>query len=286
MSEIEKDISYISDSESDGDDGDDDAIEKHDKKNEEQSFDLYTPAEVSEWRPLVVFVHGGLWVSRDKGEYSGIGKFLSERGFVTAIVNYRLTSETNAIRPPSHVQDLAAALRRLSSAVTLVPRHNGIVLIGHSCGANMAAQLVLEAARFDVADLPIRAVFAASGLYDLPRYVQDFPAWASALHVTWSADQSRWESPQTIPFAPESASPRAIHWLVAHFVADSYVNEAQARGWLDKLRAADSRYVASIAAAFLPGEHFEAFNSLATDNKIATPAAELGDAIVNFLAAI
>jgi acetyl esterase/lipase len=278
MSEVEKNVSYLSDSE-ESEDGDE-------KSHEEQSFDLYTPAEVNETRPLVVFVHGGLWVSRDKSEYAGIGAFLSERGFVAAVVNYRLTSETNAIRPPSHVHDLAAALRRLTSAVTLVPRHTGIVLIGHSCGANMAAQLVLEATRFDVADLPIRAVLAASGLYDLPRYVLDFPAWASALHVTWSADQSRWESPHAMPFAPDSAMPRAVHWLVVHFVADSYVNEAQARVWIDKLRAADSRYVASMAAAFLPGEHFEAFNSLAATNAIATPAAELGDAIVNFLAAI
>lgn len=280
MSEVERDVSYANDDSEDEGSGD------TERKTMEQTFDLYTPSDVSEDRPLVVFVHGGLWVSRDKSEYSGIGTFLSERGFVAAIVNYRLSSELNSVRPPSHVQDLAAALRELHSNVAIVPRHTGIVLIGHSCGANMAAQLVLEATRFDVADLPIRAVLGASGLYDLPKYVQDFPAWASALHVTWSADPARWESPALIDFAPESAVPRAIHWLVVHFNSDSYVNETQANRWIDKLRAADSRYVASLARAVLPGEHFEAFNSLTTDNPIGSPAAELGDAIVNFLAAI
>lgn len=248
-----------------------------------QSCDVYAPTVIDADRPLLVFVHGGLWVSRDKSDYAGVGARLAAHGFATAVVNYRLTREDNAVRPPDHVADLAAAIRALESdATAVVPLHRGLVLIGHSCGANMAAQLVLEATRFGVEQIAVRGVVGASGLYDLAQYCRDFPAWAPYLHVTWTADPARWESPQSMPFVDGERAP-PIHWLVLHFASDSYVNETQARRWLEKLEAAEPRFVASARLAVLPGEHFEAVNSVALHNDADSPAAQLVDSIIEFL---
>jgi acetyl esterase/lipase len=250
-----------------------------------QTYDLFRPAAAATGesaRPAVVFVHGGLWVSRDKADYAGVGACLAARGFVTAVVNYRLTSADNGVRPPDHTRDLATALHAIAALLSDTP-HRGLVLFGHSCGAHMAAQAVLEAQRFDTRALDVRGVVGASGLYDLPQYAADFPAWAPYLHVTWTADAARWESPQSVAFRDADASPHALRWLVVHFVGDSYVNDTQARQFLAKLRAAEPRFVAAVDEAFLPGEHFEAVNSVALVNAPDSPAAHLVDALLEFL---
>ncbi|KAI7861238.1 Alpha/Beta hydrolase protein [Spinellus fusiger] len=52
------------------------------------SLDLYTPDGTSD-KPVIVFIHGGAWISEDKAEYANLGYGWAELGHTVALVNYR-----------------------------------------------------------------------------------------------------------------------------------------------------------------------------------------------------
>ena len=134
-----------------------------------QSFDLYLP-ESPKPAPLVVFIHGGFWAESDD-EY-GFGKRVADAlvadGAAVALVRYRLSP---AVKHPTHVRDVAAALAALER---LAGRYGydakRIYLIGHSAGATIAAQLALDESYLKEVDMRpanLSGVVLLSGIYDL-----------------------------------------------------------------------------------------------------------------------
>jgi arylformamidase len=103
-----------------------------------QSIDVYMP-DGATGEPMIVFVHGGSWVSGDKSQYVDLGRTFAVCGVAFAIVNY-------ALAPTAHADDQAAsvalALRfirdRAGSRSFAIKR---IYLMGHSSGAQIAAYL-------------------------------------------------------------------------------------------------------------------------------------------------
>jgi acetyl esterase/lipase len=134
-----------------------------------QSFDLYLP-ESSKPVPLVVFVHGGFWAESD--DKYGFGKRVADAlvadGAAVALVRYRLSP---AVKHPTHVRDVAAALAALKRLAGRYGYDAGrIYLIGHSAGATIAAQLALDAAYLKEVDMrpaDLSGVVLLSGIYDL-----------------------------------------------------------------------------------------------------------------------
>ncbi len=104
-----------------------------------QRIDLWRPA--GDKAPLVVFVHGGGWSSGDKEDEAGSAKprFLLDRGFAFASVNYRLVPEATV---QDQVQDVADAIGRFvrdAAKLRVDPRR--IYLMGHSSGGHVVALL-------------------------------------------------------------------------------------------------------------------------------------------------
>jgi len=138
-----------------------------------QALDLYLPQQSTHsttaatspasqrQNVILAYIHGGLWVDRDKSDYDHIGQYWSSRhGFPVAVVNYRLSSgqdsqkndqstTSSSSRPihPAHTSDVFAALEFLSSpSVSLgygLNEKSKFVLIGHSCGAHIAGLIAL-----------------------------------------------------------------------------------------------------------------------------------------------
>jgi arylformamidase len=107
-------------------------------------------------RPLLVYIHGGGWVTGDKsGDGQDIQPFL-DKGISFAAINYRLTSE-HALPTPVH--DAAHALqflRSMASAWNIDT--NRIAVRGTSAGACTAMWLALHSDLADpqAADLVLR----------------------------------------------------------------------------------------------------------------------------------
>lgn len=103
-----------------------------------QSLDiLRRPLSESSKLPVLVFFHGGGWVSADKKIYDGIAATFARSGFLTFNVNYRLA--------PKH--RFSASLRDAVRAVDWIDRNveryggdrSAMVLAGDSAGAQIAS---------------------------------------------------------------------------------------------------------------------------------------------------
>lgn len=105
-------------------------------------LDLYQPAARDAGArplPLIVWIHGGGWVSGDKRDPGPFLTRLAAAGFAVASVNYSLAPEQIY---PLAIRQLNAALGYLSeNAQAYGIANESIVLAGDSAGGNLAAQL-------------------------------------------------------------------------------------------------------------------------------------------------
>jgi acetyl esterase/lipase len=104
-------------------------------------LDVYAP-EGAEGLPVVFWIHGGGWVTGDKGEVAVKPRVFGERGFVIVSTNYRLLPE---VEMGELVRDVAKALGWVHKNIGQYggdPRR--IFVMGHSAGAQLAALLSID----------------------------------------------------------------------------------------------------------------------------------------------
>ena len=77
-----------------------------------QALDLYLPRR-ARLPPLAVYVHGGAWVSGDKGDYQRLGAAFAHCGIAAAVINYRLAP---AVDVAAQLDDVAGALHWLAAS--------------------------------------------------------------------------------------------------------------------------------------------------------------------------
>lgn len=110
-------------------------------------LDIYLPANAGAGMPLVIWVHGGAWLSNDK--YADMGymkqtiKALLDNGFALASIDYR--HSTQAVFP-AQVQDCHQAIEYLhrQAGTYGFDRHN-FFLMGFSAGGHLASLIGLSA---------------------------------------------------------------------------------------------------------------------------------------------
>lgn len=102
-------------------------------------LDLLMPEGITN-PPLLVWVHGGAWRS---GTRASVRREFVERGFATAAVSYRLSTDA---RFPAMVHDIKAAIRFLRArAGDYGYRADRIAIAGDSAGAHLAALVGVSA---------------------------------------------------------------------------------------------------------------------------------------------
>jgi acetyl esterase/lipase len=103
-----------------------------------QNFDLYLPGNPGRRPfPLVVWIHGGAWLSGDK-DWNNV-KYLVRHGYALASVDYRFSTEA---RFPAQIQDCNAAMNFILAHATnygVDPRR--FVVAGGSAGGHLALLL-------------------------------------------------------------------------------------------------------------------------------------------------
>jgi acetyl esterase/lipase len=122
--------------------------------------------------PVVVLVHGGVWMMGDKscvGLYSAVGKFLARNGIVAVLPNYRLTPW---VKHPEHVKDVARAVAwTRKNCGKYGGRADHLFIAGHSAGGHLVALLATDEQYLKAEGLKrsdIRGVMAISGVYRIP----------------------------------------------------------------------------------------------------------------------
>ncbi len=104
-----------------------------------QKLDIYYPEFLRSDAPVIVFFYGGSWRRGERERYRFVGQALSSQGYLTVIPDYRLYPE---VRFPEFVEDGAASIAWIKQNVP--QSENGILIIGHSAGAHLAALLALD----------------------------------------------------------------------------------------------------------------------------------------------
>lgn len=109
-------------------------------------LDIYLPANTTTALPLLVWVHGGAWLSNDKhadmGYMKNTVRSIIDSGYAFASINYRYS--TDAVFP-AQIQDCNQALQFLyDHAAEYKLDRNNFALIGFSAGGHLASLQALS----------------------------------------------------------------------------------------------------------------------------------------------
>ena len=105
----------------------------------QQTLDIYPAVTGCSPHAVVIFIHGGGWVSGDSSEVASYVDSLLQRGFAVASINYRWANNGTF---PAQIYDCKGAVRWLranAAAYDLDPDH--FAAFGDSAGAHLAALL-------------------------------------------------------------------------------------------------------------------------------------------------
>jgi len=207
----------------------------------QQSLDLYLPPPGPGRPPsLFVYIHGGAWVSGDKGQYRPLGLALAGQGVAVAIINYRLSgSGPHSVRHPAHVQDAAAAVAWLLRHAAQYGYDPSRVFVGgHSAGAHISALLAYDCGYLlAVGQRPesIAGFVGLEGIYDLNELVRRFPSYrVDFLQTVFGTDETAWRSASPVHLIAQAGKGplgRGLSrpWLLVHARTDELVDQEQSR---------------------------------------------------------
>ncbi|MEO7579475.1 MAG: alpha/beta hydrolase [Massilia sp.] len=101
-------------------------------------LDLYVPTDAADSpHPAIVLVHGGGWRNGDRQEFAPMAARMAERGYVAAVISYRLSPEAPY---PAAIHDVKAAVRFLRVvAVQFGIDPARIAVAGGSAGGQIAS---------------------------------------------------------------------------------------------------------------------------------------------------
>jgi acetyl esterase/lipase len=103
-----------------------------------QKMDVYLPPSGGPW-PVLVYVHGGSWMSGDKSESRRLVNDMTAQGYAIVSLNYRLYP---SIRFPRMIEDVKCAIRSLRAhARDFHLDGNRMAAIGMSAGGHLVSLL-------------------------------------------------------------------------------------------------------------------------------------------------
>ncbi len=241
--------------------------------------DFYRRRDFDRLRPLptLVYLHGGSWTGGDPHRQSRpLIHHLAASGWLVATVRYPLSPQATF---PDHLIGVKRALAwlRTEGAAHGVDPHR-IAVAGGSAGGHLAALAALTANRaeyqpgFEAVDTSVAACITLYGIYDFLNRHRTRHDWPLIPQVVMKADpiadETRFREASPIDQVSADAPP----FLVIHGSHDSLVPPAEARVFVEALRAVSTQEVRYLE---IPGaQHaFDAVNS-PRSRRVAAVAAE------------
>ncbi len=137
-------------------------------------LDLYRPAHLTHY-PILLYVHGGAWVSGDKSNAAAIGQTLAANGIGVAAVNYRLSPD---VTHPAHLQDIALAFDWVAEHIADYGGDASRIFVGgHSAGGHLTTLLTLDdryLAEVGHSPAEIFGVISFSGVYMIEQWIMEY----------------------------------------------------------------------------------------------------------------
>jgi acetyl esterase/lipase len=198
-------------------------------------FDLYHPGDGAQ--PLIVFVHGGGWISGERDMYSEEAEWFAGLGFATATIDYRLAP----LYPfPSALVDVQAFVRFIRSKAQNYGVDPGqIAAMGNSAGGHLAAMLGVSRVGFGgEGAVRVDAVVDVCGLTDMrnPSDTQ-YPISMSFIEQFLGGGYLGREEDYALASPVTHVSEKCCPFLIVHGSMDDVVPPAQSQALHDALRA-------------------------------------------------
>jgi len=199
-------------------------------------LDLYRPADRTAPCPVVVIVHGGLWIWGTNRDYRDLCFHLARNGIACAPIDFRHT-------PPGgfrdQVSDIKAAIRWVRSNAAALDLDPGrIGLFGSSSGGHLASLAGLAGDGEGLGDDPpgtssrVQALFLLYGVYDLAPHQDQFLIRAYAGEIPPSGDPDWCQAFASATYVDGSEPPT----LIMHGAEDRTVPPSQAEALAASLR--------------------------------------------------
>ncbi|MFZ2126153.1 MAG: alpha/beta hydrolase [Candidatus Microsaccharimonas sp.] len=116
--------------------------QQYSEGDNDAKLDVYIPqAKVADGAklPIIIWTHGGAWISGDKANAGPYFELLAEKGFVVVSVNYTLAPNKTY---PTQIHQLNAAHAYIKAhAESFYGDPNKIILAGDSAGAQLSSQM-------------------------------------------------------------------------------------------------------------------------------------------------
>lgn len=230
-------------------------------------LDVYYPQDTPAGTklPVIVWTHGGAWISGDKADDAPYFKLLAEKGFTVVGVNYTLAPEATY---PTPVYELSNAYAYIEAhADRLHADMNKVVLAGDSAGANLSAQMAAIITNPDYArevgvtptlqPEQLRGVVLNCGIYMMNGLVTPDPALPKL--IGWGTDVSVWAYSGTRDFADPVILQMSPYYHVTKDFPSTYISGGNA----DPLTDAQSKPMAQklkglgidVTSRFFPADH-------------------------------
>ena len=115
-------------------------------------MDLYQPFnDYQKSRPIIIFAHGGSFISGSKSNVSSVSEFLARSGFVVAAINYRLIPIDGSINITNNIfkQAVLDGIHDMKASIRYIVKNssefkidtNKIFIGGYSAGAIISLHL-------------------------------------------------------------------------------------------------------------------------------------------------
>ena len=163
-----------------------------------QSMDMFLPGNRNGNTRTIVFVHGGFWIGGDKAQFTALAKTFRDKGYASAVINYRLSNTPEKNIHPTQVNDLASAIAFIQSRAgewKISP--DDLSLLGASAGGHLA---LLYAYAYD-AGHTVKAVISMAGPSNLMNMQSASPQQAQVVRWFLGTDA------QSSPTIYQQASP-------------------------------------------------------------------------------
>ncbi|MGN1295833.1 MAG: alpha/beta hydrolase [Bacilli bacterium] len=131
--------------------------------HERNKLNIYIPKNKAS-NGLVLFIHGGAWISGDKKDYIDSCKFYSSYGYLSATMNYRYASED--VTCENILEDITSAIKFIKNYVSFYDIDlDGLMLGGHSAGGHLS--LLYGYKCKDISPVPVKGIISLAGPTDL-----------------------------------------------------------------------------------------------------------------------
>ena len=169
-------------------------------------LDIYLP-EGRRNAAVIVSYYGNQLMGGDKSEDAYIGRRFAAAGFVTVVVNYRLSP---AVSHPAHIQDAAASFAWVKRHIAEYGGNDDrIFIIGYSAGAYLAALLSTDSrylAAHNLSPRDIRAAVPVSAFF----WVERMGGAPDRDKSVWGNDRNVWEDASPAHHLQSGAPPMLI----------------------------------------------------------------------------